>query len=124
MSRKNGIAYFHKLGKVGSGKAEGVQEDFLNPQRLRNVIENCETKCEIREIEMKRKYRKAQESILSKGLATVILAVCIAIAIFALTACGGEQTSPTGSAEDAGMGNSADSDAVPSGVDVADRESE
>ena len=124
MSRKNGIAYFHKLGKVGSGKAEGVQEDFLNPQRLRNVIENCETKCEIREIEMKGKCRKAYESILSKGRATVILAVCMAIAIFALTACGGEQTGPAGSSEDAGMGNLADSDAVPSGVDVADRESE
>ncbi|MDE6700542.1 MAG: hypothetical protein K2K10_05965, partial [Acetatifactor sp.] len=48
----------------------------------------------------------------------------MAIVLFALTACGGEQTGPAGSSEDAGTGNLADSDAVSSGVDVADRESE
>ena len=73
---------------------------------------------------MKRKCGKAHESILSKGRGTVILAVCMAIVLFALTACGGEQTGPAGSSEDAGTGNLADSDAVSSGVDVADRESE
>ena len=88
---------------------------------LRNVVNNCGTKCEIRELEMKRKCGKAHESILSKGRGTVILAVCMAIVMFALTACSGEQTGSAGSSEDAGTGNPANSDAVPSGVDFEDR---
>ena len=91
---------------------------------LHNVNENCETKCEIWEIEMKRKCRKAHKSILSKGRGTVIPAVCMAIAMFALTACGGEQTGPAGSSGNAGTGNPANSDAVSSEVDAANKESE
>jgi len=91
---------------------------------IRNVIENCKTKCEIRKIEMKRKCRKTHESILTKGRGTVILAVCMATAMFALTACGGEQTGPEGSSGNAGTGNPANSDAVSLGVDVANKESE
>ena len=73
---------------------------------------------------MKRKCRKTNESILSKGRGTVILAVCMATAMFALTACGGEQTDPAGSSESAGTGNPANFDTVSSGVDVANKESE
>ena len=73
---------------------------------------------------MKRKCRKTHELILSKGWGTVILAVCMATAMFALTACGGEQTGPAGSSGNAGTGNPANSDAVSSGVDVANKESE
>lgn len=67
---------------------------------LHNVIETCEIKCRIKETGMKRKCRKAHESILSKGQGRVILAVCMAIAMFELTACGGEQTGPAGSSEE------------------------
>lgn len=73
---------------------------------------------------MKRKCTKAYGSVLSKGRGTVIPAVCMAIAMLALTACGGEQTDPTGSSKDVEKEKPADSDAVSSGAYAADRESE
>ena len=73
---------------------------------------------------MKRKYRKAHESILSKERRIVILTFCMAIVMFALTACGGEQTGSAGSSEDVETENPEDFDEVFSGVNVADRESE
>ena len=64
------------------------------------------------------------ESILSKRRGAVILEICMAIIMFALAACGGEQTDPAGSSENVGSENSADSDIVFSGADAVDKESE